>query len=182
MEARLKSEVINAVEELVAIASPEEEDIFVLGCSTSEILGKHIGKNTDLELGELVGGTIRSILNEHRLLFAVQCCEHLNRALVVERETAKKYGLEEVNVVPHKNAGGGAATAAFALFKEPVVVEKIVAKLGLDIGDTAIGMHIKAVQVPVRLKVRSVGEAHVSALRSRLKMIGGARAAYLPGR
>lgn len=174
----IRKELQDATEELLDIAKLKEGDIFVLGCSTSEILGEHIGKGTNIPIGETVIQTIKEILDKHHLLFAVQGCEHINRALVVERKTAEQYHLEEVNVVPQPHAGGGAATAAYALFDDPVVVENIVAKAGIDIGDTSIGMHIKHVQVPVRLKTKSIGQAHLCALRSRLKLIGGERAVY----
>ena len=117
-------------------------------------------------------------MDKIKVNFAVQCCEHLNRALVVEKEVAIKNNFEIVNVIPQKNAGGGVATSAYKLFKNPVVVEKIVAKAGLDIGDTSIGMHVKFVQVPVRLSIKEIGNAHLTALTSRPKLIGGSRAVY----
>ncbi|MDO4711273.1 MAG: TIGR01440 family protein [Peptostreptococcaceae bacterium] len=178
MIQQIQQELKDAVGELLDVAKLQEGDIFVIGCSTSEILGEHIGKGTSIEIGETVIRTIREILSQHKIYLAVQCCEHVNRAIVVERKAAEKYHLEEVNVIPQLNAGGGAATAAYRLFEDPAVVEHIVAKAGLDIGDTSIGMHIKYVQVPVRLKTGSIGQAHLTALRSRLKLIGGDRAVY----
>lgn len=178
MENLIKSQLEKAVSELLDKANLCEGDIFIIGCSTSEILGEHIGKATSTDIGELVVKTVKNILDEKNIFLAVQCCEHLNRAIVVEKNVCKKYSLEEVNAVPQKNAGGGAATAAYKLFDNPAVVERIVAHAGLDIGDTSIGMHIKHVQVPVRLEIKEIGKAHLSALRNRLKMIGGERAVY----
>ena len=113
-----------------------------------------------------------------KLYLAIQCCEHLNRALVVEEECALKYGLEIVSVVPHEKAGGSLATVAMTSFRKPVVVETIAAHAGLDVGDTFIGMHLKRVAVPVRLAVKQIGKAHVTAARTRPKFIGGDRARY----
>lgn len=178
MKEIIREQLTKATEELLSLANLEENDIFVVGCSTSEIQGGTIGKNSNMEIGETVIKTLKEILDKHKILLAVQCCEHLNRAIVVEKKTAKQYQLEEVTVIPQMKAGGGAATSAYALFDEPVVVEKITAKAGLDIGDTFIGMHVKFVQVPVRLQTKSIGEAHLTALRSRPKLIGGERAVY----
>lgn len=178
MIKKIQQELRDAVNELLSVANLQEEDIFIIGCSTSEILGEHIGKGTSIEIGEVVIQTIKFILDDKKIFFAVQCCEHVNRAIVVERRAAEKYDLEQVNVIPQIHAGGGAATSAYAIFEDPVIVEHIVAKAGLDIGDTSIGMHIKHVQVPVRLQTKSIGQAHLCALRSRLKMIGGDRAVY----
>ena len=178
MNEQLKQQITEAVEELLEISKLQDGDIFLIGCSTSEVLGQHIGKATTVEIGEVIIHTAKEILDRKNIFLAVQCCEHLNRAIVVDKEVTQKYFLDEVNVVPQSNAGGGAATAAYHIFEKPVVVEKIIAHAGLDIGDTSIGMHIRHVQVPVRLKVKQIGEAHLTALRSRPKMIGGARAVY----
>ncbi|WP_308577799.1 TIGR01440 family protein [uncultured Parvimonas sp.] len=175
---KIKEDLQICMDELIEKAKFEEGDIFVLGCSTSEVKGKHIGKDTDIEVGKLIVETIKEKLDKINVNFAVQCCEHLNRALVVEKCVARKNNFEIVNVVPQKNAGGGVATSAYELFKNPVVVEKIVAKAGLDIGDTFIGMHVKFVQVPVRLSIKEIGNAHLTALTSRPKLIGGSRAVY----
>lgn len=153
-------------------------DIFVLGLSSSEVIGGHIGKNSSQEVGEVIVKTILDMLSERGLYLAVQGCEHVNRALVVERELAQKRNLEIVNVLPTLHAGGSGQLAAFKYMNDPVEVEFITAQAGLDIGDTAIGMHIKHVQIPVRPILRELGGAHVTALASRPKLIGGARAAY----
>src|SRR3712207_758784 len=164
---KIREDLQTCMDELIEKSKFEEGDIFVLGCSTSEVKGKHIGKDTDIEVGKLIVETLKEKLGKIKVNFAVQCCEHLNRAIVVEKEVAIKNNFEIVSVIPQKNAGGGVATSAYELFENPVVVEKIVAKAGLDIGDTSIGMHIKFVQVPLRLSVKEIGEAHVSALTSR---------------
>ena len=163
---KIREDLEICMDELIEKAKFEEGDIFVLGCSTSEVKGKHIGKDTDIEVGKLIVETIKEKLDKIKVNFAVQCCEHLNRAIVIEKEVAIKNNFEIVNVVPQKNAGGG------------VVVEKIVAKAGLDIGDTSIGMHVKFVQIPVRLSIKEIGNAHLTALTSRPKLIGGSRAVY----
>ena len=148
--------------------------IFVLGLSSSEVLGGHIGKNSSLEIGEVIVKTLLDGLSEQGIYLAVQGCEHLNRALVVERELAEKKDLEIVNVLPSLHAGGSGQLAAFKYMKDPVEVEFITAHAGLDIGDTAIGMHVKHVQIPIRPVLKEIGSAHVTALASRPKLIGGA--------
>ena len=153
-------------------------DIFVLGLSSSEVVGGHIGQDSSREVGQVIVKTLLDILEPQGIYLAVQGCEHLNRALVVERELAEKKDLEIVNVLPTLHAGGSGQLAAFDYLADPIEVEFIQAQAGLDIGDTAIGMHIKHVQVPIRPQLRSLGFAHVTALASRPKLIGGARAAY----
>lgn len=152
--------------------------IFVLGLSSSEVAGGQIGQASSLEIGEIIVKTLLDELNERGIYLAVQGCEHLNRALVVERELAEQKDLEIVNVLPSLHAGGSGQMAAFKYMNDPVEVEFITAQAGIDIGDTAIGMHIKHVQVPIRPQIRELGGAHVTALASRPKLIGGARASY----
>lgn len=152
--------------------------IFVLGLSSSEVAGGQIGQNSSLEIGEVIVKTLLDELTERGIYLAVQGCEHLNRALVVERELADKKDLEIVNVLPSLHAGGSGQLAAFKYMQDPIEVEFITAQAGVDIGDTAIGMHIKHVQVPIRPQIRELGGAHVTALASRPKLIGGARANY----
>ncbi|GGC80845.1 TIGR01440 family protein [Enterococcus wangshanyuanii] len=156
----------------------EAGDIFVLGCSSSEIIGGVIGQNSRLDIGEEVVSTLKEALDKKGVHLAVQGCEHINRALIIEKVVAKAHDFEIVSVVPALHAGGAAAVAAFKLFKEPVVVEKIVARGGIDIGDTAIGMHVKHVQIPIRTTIKEIGKAHTTFLYSRPKLIGGARAVY----
>ena len=155
-----------------------EGQIFVLGLSTSEVIGGRIGKNSNQEVGEVVVKTLLDILNERKIYLAVQGCEHINRALAVERDLAEQYGLEIVNVLPGLHAGGSAQLAAFKYMRDPVEVEFITAHAGLDIGDTSIGMHIKHVQIPLRPQQRELGSAHVCALASRPRLIGGERAGH----
>lgn len=165
-----------AVNELIEKAKLTEGNIVVVGCSTSEVVGSKIGTNSDTDTAEVIFNAIYSILKGKGIYLAVQCCEHLNRAIVTERQVANGY--EIVNVVPQKKAGGSLATVAYNSFSEPVVVEEIKCDAGLDIGDTFIGMHLKKVAVPVRLSVNSIGKAHLTAARVRPKFIGGIRAIY----
>ena len=155
--------------------------IFVVGCSSSEILGDRIGTATNVEAAEAVYDGIQSVLSERGVFLAGQCCEHLNRALVVEQETADAYRLEEVNAIPQPNHAGGAfATVAYERMAHPVVVEDLGAQAsaGMDIGATLIGMHIHPVVVPLRISVDHIGEAPLICARRRPKYVGGARAIY----
>lgn len=176
--AKIGAETRQIVLDVLDKAALVEGDIFVLGLSSSEVVGGRIGQNSSLEVGQVIVKTILDILEEKGIFLAVQGCEHLNRALVVERALADKKDLEIVNVLPTLHAGGSGQLAAFQYMKDPVEVEFIVAQAGLDIGDTSIGMHIKHVQVPIRPILKELGAAHVTALASRPKLIGGARAAY----
>ena len=153
-------------------------EIFVLGCSTSEVAGGVIGKQITPELGTVIVDTIYKKVTGRGLYLAVQCCEHLNRALAVEKSTAEKFGYDTVSAVPKYNAGGSAAAAAFALFERPVLVESVRAGAGIDIGDTFIGMHLKPVAIPVRVSSDTLGAAHVTLAVTRPKYIGGPRAVY----
>lgn len=153
-------------------------NIVVLGASTSEIIGKHIGSMTNIEVADAILEGIMPVTKDKKLFLAVQCCEHLNRALVVERECMIKHNLEQVTVYPYADAGGGVATVAMEKFNDPVVVEEIKADAGIDIGDTFIGMHIKPVGVPVRCEIKNIGKAHLAMIRRRPKLIGGERAKY----
>ena len=150
----------------------------MLGCSTSEVLGSRIGTARSPETAEAILKGVLSAVRAHGLYLAVQCCEHLNRALVVEEEAMERLGLTQVTVHPVPEAGGSAASRAYELFERPVVVERIVADLGMDIGQTLIGMHLKRVAVPVRLQVKTIGEAVLTAARTRPPLIGGERAKY----
>lgn len=174
----VKNTAKQAVMELLEIADLVAGDVFVVGCSSSEIIGGKIGKASSIEAAEAAFEGIYSVLEEKRIFLAAQCCEHLNRALVLERECAEKYGYEIVSVVPQPKAGGSFATTAYRTFKNPVIVEHIKASAGMDIGDTLIGMHLKDVAVPVRLNVKKIGEANLVCARTRPKYIGGERAKY----
>ncbi len=171
-------EAYRAAKELLEAARLEPGELFVVGCSTSEVAGAGIGSFSSPELAEVVFGGIYQATEEAGVYLAAQCCEHLNRALVLEKEAAVKYGYEIVNVVPQPKAGGSFATAAYKAFENPVAVEHIRAHAGLDIGDTLIGMHLKDVAVPVRIRTVAIGDAHVVCARTRPKYIGGSRAAY----
>ena len=174
----IQTQVSDAVEELVEVSGITSGDIFVLGMSTSEVKGEHIGDDSNLDIGRTVIKALLDVLKPKGIHLGVQGCEHLNRAVTVEKDLAKERHLEMVNVKPTLHAGGAGQMAAFEAFDNPIEVEFITADAGIDIGDTEIGMHIKHVQVPVRLETKYVGNARVTALRSRLKKIGGERAEY----
>lgn len=181
MEAeRLYRQAYEAASEIIEIGKLKEGDILVVGCSTSEVCGASIGSESRPEMAEQVFGGIWTACREHSVHLAAQCCEHLNRALILEKEAARERGYDIVNVVPVPKAGGSFATMAYSQFECPAAVEHIRAEAGLDIGDTLIGMHLKDVAVPVRLKHQQIGEAHLVAARTRAKYVGGGRAQYDP--
>lgn len=165
--------------DLIEQAKLKEGQLLVIGCSSSEIVGERIGKGSSMEAAAAVWEGIYPELQKRGIRLAVQCCEHLNRALIVERETAERFSFEQVNAVPHPHAGGAFATTAYNAFEDPVAVEEIRADAGLDIGGTLIGMHLKRVAVPLRLSVKQIGEAKIICARTRPKYIGGERAKYL---
>lgn len=167
-----------AMMELLDAAMLKSGQLVVVGCSSSEIMGQKIGKGSTPEAAQAVVSEILPLLKERGLYLAAQCCEHLNRALIVEREAAEKFGYEIVCVRPRPKAGGSFATAVYEAMDDPVAVEFVRADAGLDIGNTMIGMHLKHVAVPLRLSVKTIGEAPVNAARTRPKLIGGARAEY----
>jgi len=175
---KIKEQTKNAIVELIEEASLKENDILVLGGSTSEIAGGTIGKDSSLDIGKAVIEEILKITNDKKIYLAVQCCEHLNRAIVVEREVAEKNNFEIVSVIPALHAGGAMSVAAYDQMNDPVLIEHVDAKAGIDIGDTEIGMHVKFVQVPLRLKEKYIGQARITVLKSRPKLIGGVRAIY----
>lgn len=174
----IENKVYTAMSLLIKVSGIKKGDIVVLGCSTSEINGAVIGKGSVYASGEeVIAGAMRAS-GEAGVYLAVGCCEHLNRAVVIEREAAEKYNLEEVAVVPAMKAGGSAGTAAYKAFADPVMVEFVRAHAGMDIGDTLIGMHLRHVAVPLRLEIRKIGNANVTYAKTRPKYIGGARAQY----
>lgn len=175
---KIKEQTATGLTELLDQAQLEKDDLVVLGLSTSEVHGGIIGKDSNIEIARAIVSTVVNILRKHQLHLAVQGCEHLNRALVVERSVAKKRGFEQVTVFPSLHAGGAGQIAAFENFNDPIEVEHITAEAGMDIGDTSIGMHVKFVQVPVRTSIKQIGLAHTTYLRNRPKLIGGARAKY----
>lgn len=168
----------SVLEELCAAAHLEQGDILVVGCSSSEVAGNQIGSYSSGEIGECLFQTAYGFCRERGIYLACQCCEHLNRCLIVEKTCMKEYRLTRVNVVPQLKAGGAFATAAYHNMREPVAVEQLKAQAGIDIGDTLIGMHLAAVAVPVRTGQRTIGQAHVVCARTRAKYVGGSRAAY----
>lgn len=165
-----------AAKELIEKAHLSKGAVVVIGCSTSEVCGSRIGSDSRPEVADALFDAIYSVLKDAGIYLAAQCCEHLNRALIVEREAVPF--LPQVNVVPQPKAGGSFATAAYRTFKDPVAVEHIRADAGLDIGGTLIGMHLKEVAVPLRLSMDHIGDALLLAARTRPKFIGGIRAVY----
>ncbi|MBR6626864.1 MAG: TIGR01440 family protein [Lachnospiraceae bacterium] len=171
-------EAYRAAKELIDTAKLEKGQMLVVGCSTSEVAGASIGSYSSPELAEVVFGGIYQATQEAGVYLVAQCCEHLNRALILEKEAADAYGYEIVNVMPQPKAGGSFATAAYKAFEHPVAVEHVKAHGGMDIGDTLIGMHLRDVAVPIRVRTTEIGDAHVVCARTRAKYIGGCRAIY----
>lgn len=163
---------------LINISLLEKEKIIVIGCSTSEIAGEKIGTASNEDIAQAIMSGILGTIREKNLYLAVQSCEHLNRALVIEKACCNKYNLDEVSVVPTQKAGGALSIIAMKQFTEPVIVESIQAHAGIDIGNTMIGMHLKNVAVPIRLPYKKVGQANLVLARTRPKLIGGERASY----
>lgn len=176
MYSEITKQAENIANEIIEKAKLKKGQILVVGCSSSEVCGDKIGSNSNLEVAKALFKGLYSVLEEKGIYLAAQCCEHLNRAIVVEREAVPF--AEIVNVVPQPKAGGSFGTTAYKTFKNPVVVEEIKADAGIDIGGTLIGMHLKKVAVPVRLENNKLGEALVLAARVRPKYIGGERAVY----
>ena len=174
----IRQEARAVAEELITTAQMKPGQTLVVGCSSSEIHNSKLGTDSSQEIGQAVFEALYACTKEHGLYLAAQCCEHLNRALILEEEAAERYGYEQVNVVPQPKAGGSFATAAYHSFAHPAAVEHIRAAAGMDIGDTLIGMHLKEVAVPVRIERRQIGAARVICARTRLKFTGGARAVY----
>ena len=165
-----------AIDEIIQKANLKSGSILVIGCSTSEIVGAKIGTNSAPQVAEKVFGAIKACAEKNGIYLAVQCCEHLNRAIITERKAVPF--ADCVNVVPQPKAGGSLATQAYKGFEDPVALEEIKADAGLDIGFTLIGMHLKKVAVPLRLENNKIGEATVLGARTRPKFIGGVRAIY----
>lgn len=174
---QIRDEAAKAVTELLEQAHLQAGDILIIGCSSSEIKGARIGKGSDIDAAKAVYDGVSPILKERGIYLAAQCCEHLNRAVIVEK-AALLPGTEIVNVVPQLHAGGSFAVTVYHNAEHPVAVEEIKADAGMDIGDTLIGMHLRKVAVPVRISVKQIGEAHLTCARTRPKFIGGSRAVY----
>lgn len=175
---KIQEEAYEAANQLLTQARLCEGDILVVGCSSSEVTGERIGTSSSLETAKAVFEGIYRVVQENGLYLAAQCCEHLNRALIVEAELAKRERLPIVNVVPQPKAGGSFGTTAYSRFSHPAAVEHISAQAGMDIGDTLIGMHLADVAVPVRIDLKQIGQAHLVCARTRGKFIGGSRAVY----
>ena len=172
----IKNEAKTAAEQIILQAGLKKGQILVVGCSSSEVSGEKIGTYSSVDVAKAVFDGIFQVTNDHGIFLAAQCCEHLNRAIIIERAAVPNYDI--VNVVPQPKAGGSFATTAYNSFNDPVAVEEIKADAGLDIGGTLIGMHLKKVAVPVRLSLNSIGKALLLAARTRPKYIGGERAHY----
>ena len=178
MYEQITEQARTVITELLDQAKLKPGQLLVIGCSSSEMVGQRIGKGSSMEAAEAAFAGIYPVLQQKGIQLAVQCCEHLNRSLIVEREVAEARGFEIVNVIPQPHAGGAFAVTAWKNFRDPVAVETIVADAGLDIGGTLIGMHLRRVAVPVRVSLKQIGEANILCSRTRPKYVGGARAVY----
>lgn len=179
--AQITAQAQQAAMELLEAAHLETGDLFVVGCSSSEITGGRIGKQSSMEAAQAVLEGVLPVLQAQGVALAAQCCEHLNRAIVVERDVARERGYEIVAAIPQPHAGGSWATCCWQAFSDPVLVEEVRAEAGMDIGGTLIGMHLRRVAVPVRLSLDHIGQAVLLCARTRPKFIGGARAVYGEG-
>lgn len=176
--ATIREQIDQVIEDLHEAMSLSSEHLLVVGTSTSEVIGERIGTSGTAEVANAIFESFRAYQGKTGVQLAFQCCEHLNRSLVVERETAKQRGYEIVSAVPIRSAGGAMATFVYSQMKDPVLVESVRGDAGIDIGDTFIGMHLRPVVVPVRSRTTSVGKAHVTLARTRPRLIGGVRAVY----
>lgn len=180
MTDTIRTEAGAAMQALIEVARLRPGEIVVVGCSSSEVGGQAIGTDSSPQIARAIVDGMLPILARNGLYLAAQCCEHLGRALIVEHDVAMRYGLTPVNVIPQPKAGGSFGVAAYAAFRHPVAVESLNAQAaaGLDIGGTLIGMHLRPVAVPVRLPMRTLGDAPLIAARTRAKFVGGSRAIY----
>lgn len=176
--ATISQETEHLLKDLLEAMPLSADHLLVVGVSTSEVRGERIGTAGSHEVAEAIFGAIESVHKERGFHIAFQCCEHLNRALVVRSDTLEQFDLTEVTAVPVPEAGGSMAAHAFRQWPDAVMVEQVQAHAGIDIGDTFIGMHLRPVAVPVRSRVKQIGQAHVTAARTRPKLIGGRRAVY----
>lgn len=175
----LRADTRRLLADFMAECAPRPGSLMVVGCSTSEVLGGRIGKNGSARLGEVIAAEVLAAARAQGIHAAAQCCEHLNRALVIERAEAERCGLTIVSAVPKPHAGGSFGAAFYRLLDDPVLVETITADCGIDIGQTLIGMHLRRVAVPIRLPEATLGSAIVTAARTRPPLIGGERAQYV---
>ena len=176
--SEIKKAAFTAINEILENTNLKTGDIFVVGCSSSEILGSKIGKGSSYEAARIIHEVFALALSAKGIYLAAQCCEHLNRALIIEKECAEKYGYEVVSVIPQPKAGGSFATITYENMNSPVAVEHIKAHAGIDIGNTLIGMHLRDVAVPLRISITKIGEAPIVCAYTRPKFIGGIRATY----
>src|SRR5690625_684462 len=177
-KSAIQNDVGKIVDEWIASNHLKKDDLFVIGCSTSEVAGKDIGTSGSEDIAEILYESLSRLKKEAGIHLAFQCCEHLNRALVMERDSMDLYYVDVVTVIPQPSAGGSMASYAFKQMKDSVVVEAIEANAGLDIGETMIGMHLQQVAVPLCFKQKKIGNARVNGARTRPKLIGGERAIY----
>lgn len=175
---QIRQEAYEAASQLLAAAHPKKGSILVVGCSTSEVAGERIGSFSSPELGQALFDGVYQAAKEAEVFLAAQCCEHLNRSIVIEREVAKANGYQIVSAIPQPHAGGSWATNCWQRFNDPVLVEEVRAAAGMDIGGTLIGMHLRRVAVPVRLSMDHIGQAILLCARTRPPFIGGSRAVY----
>ena len=173
-----KHQLEQLLSEMAEQVSFMQNGLFVVGCSTSEVVGKRIGTAGAFEIGEALYEPLTAFANHHNLFLAFQGCEHINRALTIERQAAEKYNLEPVSVIPVPTAGGSMSAYAYTKMKDPVVVEELQAHAGIDIGQTFIGMHLKPVAIPIRTSINKIGDAIVTMATTRPKLIGGERSIY----
>lgn len=180
MEAKKlwKQQIEQLLIEVEQQVSLKENDLFVIGCSTSEVIGQKIGTAGGLEVAEVLFGPLQAFAEKHKIHLSFQGCEHINRAVTMERKTQMLYRLSEVSVIPIVRAGGSMSAYAYTQFKDPVVVEYVQAHAGLDIGQTLIGMQLQPVAVPIRVSIKQIGNAIVTIAKTRPKLIGGDRAFY----
>ena len=174
----IRQEARAVAEELITTAQMKPGQILVVGCSSSEIHNSKLGTDSSQEIGQAVFEALYACTKEHGLYLAAQCCEHLNRSIVIEREAAKANGYQIVSAIPQLHAGGSWATNCWQRFNDPVLVEEVRAAAGMDIGGTLIGMHLRRVAVPVRLSMDHIGQAILLCARTRPPFIGGSRAVY----
>ena len=174
----VKAEAAVIASELISVSHLSRGKVLVVGCSSSEVTGNRIGKASIPSVADAILDGMLPVLRDNGIYLAAQCCEHLNRAIIIERELADRLSLDEVAVIPVPKAGGSFASACYSRFENPVAVEAIKADAGIDIGGTLIGMHLRAVAVPVRLSLSKLGEANIICARTRPKYIGGERAVY----
>ena len=180
MDAQLlwRTQLEQVLEEFATQVKFTPGQLLVIGCSTSEIVGKRIGSAGGFEVAECLFETLQAFATKQDIFLVFQGCEHINRALTMETKTAEAYGLEPVSVIPVQKAGGSMSAYAYVHFQEPVVVEYVQAHAGIDIGQTLIGMNLKPVAVPIRTSIKQIGEAIVTLATTRPKLIGGERAVY----